>query len=89
MKRRQGIEDRLRRVLNLLLPGGEPFLDGKIVKAGVILAVFFLALLAALFREHLALSPRPGAERLAAGTLVWGLVAAGAWVAGQIAARKG
>jgi hypothetical protein len=34
----------------------------------VILALFFLALLAAFFREHLALSPRPGAERLAAGT---------------------
>ncbi|HRY45088.1 MAG TPA: tetratricopeptide repeat protein [Thermoanaerobaculia bacterium] len=89
VKRRQGFEGRLRRVLNLLLPGGEPFLDGRVAKAAAILAVFFFALLAALFREHLALSPRPGAERLLAGTLLWGLVAAGAWVSGQLAARKG
>lgn len=89
VKRRQGFEGRLRRFLNVLLPGGELFLDGKIGKAAVLLGLFFLALLAALFRGHLALSPRPGAGTLAAGTAFWVLVALSTWVAGQLAARKG
>ena len=89
VKRRQGFEGRLRRVLNVLLPGGELFLEGRIGKAILILAPFFLGLIAAVLRQHLALSPRPGAGTLLAGTVLWGLVAASAWGAGQLAGRRG
>ena len=89
VRRRQGIEGRLRRGLNLVFPGAELFLDGKVGKAGLILTLFFLGLIAALFRDDLSLSPRPGTTSLAAGSVVWGLVAFSAWVAGQLPARKG
>jgi len=89
VKRRQGFEDRLRRALNLVFPGAELFLDGRIGKAVLILSLFFLGLVAALLRQDLALSPRPGAGPLLAGTVLWGLLAAAAWVAGQLTARKG
>lgn len=89
VKRRQGFEGRLRRALNVVFPGGELFLEGRIGKAAAILAPFFLGLLAALLRDDLALSPRPGAGPLVAGTVLWALVALSAWVAGQLAARKG
>lgn len=89
VKRRQGFEGRLRRALNFVFPGGEIFLEGRIGKATAILALFLLGLLAATARQHLALSPRPGAGPLVAGTVLWGLLALAAWVAGQLTARKG
>ena len=89
VKRRQGVEGRLRLGLNVLFPGGELFLDGKIGRATLLLVPFFLGLLAAVLRQDLALSPRPGAGTLVAGTVLWSLVALAAWVAGQLAARKG
>ena len=89
VKRRQGAEGRLRRALNVLFPGGELFLDGKVGRATALLAPFFLGLVAAFLRQDLALSPRPGAAPLVAGTVLWLLVALSAWVAGQLAARKG
>ena len=54
-----------------------------------ILVPFFLGLLAAAFRQDLALSPRPGTGPLMAGTVLWGLLALAAWAAGQLTARKG
>lgn len=89
VKRRQGAEGRLRRVLNVVFPGGELFLDGKVGRATALLFPFSLGIVAALLRQDLALSPRPGAGPLVAGTVLWLLVALAAWVAGQIAARKG
>lgn len=89
VKRRQGVEGRLRRGLNFLFPGGELFLDGKIGRATLLLVPFFLGILAAVLRQDLALSPRPGAGTLVAGTVLWSLVALAAWVAGQLTARKG
>ena len=89
VKRRQGAEGRLRRGLNVVFPGGELFLDGKVGRATALLLPFFLGIVAALLRQDLALSPRPGAGPLAAGTVLWLLVALAAWVAGQLAARKG
>jgi len=88
-KRRQGVEERLRKALNVVLPGGEPFLEGRVGRAAAILAPFALAVLAATLRNRLALSPRPGAGPILAGTVLWALVAVGAWAAGQLAARKG
>lgn len=89
VKRRQGVEERLRKVLNVVFPGGELFLEGRVGRAAAILAPFALAVLAATLRNGLALSPRPGAQPILAGTVLWGLVAFAAWAAGQLAARKG
>jgi tetratricopeptide (TPR) repeat protein len=89
VRRRQGFEGRLRRGLNLLLPGAELFLEGRTGKAALILTLFFLGVIAALLRQDLALSPRPGGGTFLAGTVLWGLLAFAAWVAGQLTARKG
>ena len=88
VKRRQGVEGRLRKALNVFFPGGELFLEGKALRAAAILAPFALGVLAATLRHDLALSPRPGTEPLLAGTVLWGLLAFAAWVVGQVAARK-
>lgn len=89
VKRRQGVEERLRKVLNVVLPGGELFLQGKVARAAAILAPFALAILAATLRNHLALSPRPGTGPILAGTVLWSVAAVAAWAVGQVAARKG
>jgi tetratricopeptide (TPR) repeat protein len=89
VRRRQGVDGRLRRALNVVFPGGELFLDGKVVKAAALLGLFALGVLAATLRQDLALSPRPGAGSLLAGTVLWALLALGSWVAGQVWARKG
>jgi tetratricopeptide (TPR) repeat protein len=89
VRRRQGSEERLRKALNVVFPGGEIFLDGRVGKAAAILGPFFLGLLAALFRQDLAVSPRPGPGPLFFGTVLWGVLALAAWLAGQLAARKG
>jgi tetratricopeptide (TPR) repeat protein len=89
VRRRQGVEGRIRRALSLLFPGAEYFFQGNVWKAAALLAPFCFGLLAAFLRNHLALSPRPGAGPLVAGTVSWILLALGAWLAGQLAARKG
>jgi tetratricopeptide (TPR) repeat protein len=89
VRRRQGFEGRLRMALNVVFPAGELFLDGKVGTAAAILAPFFLGILAAVLRQDLALSPRPGAGLLLAGTVLWALLALAAWVTGQLVARKG
>ena len=48
-----------------------------------------ISLLAAVFRQDLALSPRPGAGPLLLGTVLWALLALTAWTVGQLTARKG
>ncbi len=89
VRRRQGFEERLRGALNVVLPGGEFLFQGRAGAAVAILAPFFLGLFAAVLRQDLALSPRPGAGSLLAGTVFWALLALAAWVVGQITARKG
>ncbi|MCL4809359.1 MAG: hypothetical protein KJ062_16460 [Thermoanaerobaculia bacterium] len=89
VRRRQGFEERLRRALNFVFPGGELFLEGRVARAAVLLGLFALGIIAATLRQDLALSPRPGASPLLAGTALWALLALGAWVAGQVWARKG
>ena len=89
VRRRQGVEGRLRRALNVVFPGGELFLEGKVGKATLILGFFALGVLAASLRQDLALSPRPGAGPLVLGTVFWALLAVAAWVAGQLSGRKG
>jgi tetratricopeptide (TPR) repeat protein len=89
VRRRQGFEGRLRRALNFVFPGGELFLEGRVARAAVLLGLFALGIIAATLRQDLALSPRPGASPLLAGTVLWSLLAFGSWVAGQVWARKG
>ena len=89
VRRRQGFEGRLRGALNLFLPGGEFLFQGRAWAAAAILATFFFGLLAAVFRQDLALSPRPGAGPLLLGTVLWALLALTAWTVGQLTARKG
>lgn len=89
VRRRQGVEGRLRRALNLVFPGGELFLEGRVSKAALLLGLFALGVVAATLRQDLALSPRPGGGPLLAGTVGWAALALGAWVAGQVWARKG
>ena len=73
----------------MILPGGEFLFQGRAGTATAILALFFLGLFAAVFRQDLALSPRPGAGSLLVGTVLWALLALAAWVVGQLTARKG
>ena len=73
----------------MILPGGEFLFQGRAGTAVAILAPFFLGLFAAVLRQDLALSPRPGAGSLLAGTVFWALLALAAWVVGQLTARKG
>lgn len=89
VRRRQGFEGRLRRALNFVLPGGEFLFQGRAGTAMAILAPFFLGIFAAVLRQDLALSPRPGAGTLLVGTVLWALLALAAWVVGQLTARKG
>ena len=89
VRRRQGFEGRLRGALNLIFPGGEFLFRGRAGTATAILAPFFLGLFAAVLRQDLALSPRPGAGTLLAGTVFWACLALAAWVVGQLTARKG
>lgn len=89
VRRRQGIEGRLQGALSVILPGGEFLFQGRAGTAMAILAPFFLGLFAAVFRQDLALSPRPGAGSLLVGTVFWALLALAAWVVGQLTARKG
>jgi tetratricopeptide (TPR) repeat protein len=89
VRRRQGFEGRLRGALNVIFPGGEFLFQGRAGTAVAILAPFFLGLFAAILRQDLALSPRPGAGSLFVGTVFWALLALAAWVVGQLTARKG
>lgn len=89
VRRRQGVDGRLRRALNFLFPGGELFLEGRVAKAALLLGLFALGVVAATLRQELALSPRPGTEPLLAGTVSWAVLALGAWLTGQLWARKG
>lgn len=88
VKRRQGFEGRLRVALNVFLPGSELLFQGRVLRALAILTPFCLGLLAAFLRQDLAVSPRPGAGPLLAGTVLWALLALAAWVVGQLTARK-
>lgn len=88
VRRRQGAEERLRRTLNVLLPGAELFLAGRVGRAAAILVPFLLGVVAALLRHGLGISPRPGAGPLVAGTIFWALLALAAWAWGQVSARK-
>lgn len=89
VRRRQGFEGRLRGALNLVLPGGEFLFQGRAGRAAAILLPFFLGLFAAVLRQDLALSPRPGGGPLFLGTVLWAMLALAAWFVGQLTARRG
>lgn len=88
VRRRKGLSDRLRLVSNLVLPGSAAFAAGHPFRALVALALYFLGLAGAFLPGVLGTTPRPGDTPGHIAFVLFLVVAAVGWVAGQLAARR-
>ncbi len=88
VRRRQSLEERMRLILNSLLPGSAAFLDSRLVAAAIAFGLFAFGSLSLLLRDALATLPRP---TLAAGTTGVSfslLVAVAGWIAGFVTSTR-
>ena len=88
VRRRRTFEERMRLVLNSVLPGSAAFLDSRLLPAVAAFGLFAFGLLSVFLRDALATLPRP---TLTAGTPVvffWLLVALAGWIAGFVTSTR-
>jgi tetratricopeptide (TPR) repeat protein len=88
VRQKKSADERLRFLLNLLIPGAAAFRDARPFKSILILAVFLLGLLGALAPGALGTTPRPGDTPGHLSFALWLLVAVLGWAAGQVGARR-
>ena len=82
VRRRRSFDERLRIVLNTLLPGAGAFLDSRILLAALTFGLFAFGLLAAFLGPRLAIVPRPTLSGGLSSFLFWCAVAASGWLVG-------
>jgi tetratricopeptide (TPR) repeat protein len=88
VRRRRTLEERLRLVLNGLLPGSAAFLDSRVVVAAVSFGLFAFGLLSLLLRDTLATLPRPSLTAGTASILFWLIVAVAGWILGLVTSTR-
>ena len=82
VRRRQSFEERMRLVLNSLLPGSAAFLDSRLTAAAVPFGLFAFGALFFLLRDALVTLPRPTLAAGAPGASFALIVALAGWIAG-------
>jgi tetratricopeptide (TPR) repeat protein len=88
VRRRRTLEERLRLVLNGLLPGSAAFLDSRVVVAAVSFGLFAFGLLSFLLRDTLATLPRPTLTAGTASVFFWLTVALAGWIFGLVTSTR-
>ena len=88
VRRRRTFEDRVRLILNTLLPGSAAFLDSRLLPAIVAFGLFAYGLLAVLLRDALATLPRPTLGAGTPGIVFWLLVALAGWITGLVTSTR-
>jgi len=88
VRRRRSFEERIRLVLNSLLPGSNAFLDSRLLAAAVAFGLFAFGLLAILLRNALATLPRPTLTAGTPGVFFWMAVALAGWVVGFVTSTR-
>ena len=88
VRRRRTLEERLRLVLNGLLPGSAAFLDSRVVAAAVSFGLFAFGLLSCLLHDTLATLPRPTQTAGTASVFFWLIVALAGWILGFVTSTR-
>jgi hypothetical protein len=88
VRRRRTFEERMRLVLNSVLPGSAAFLDSRILPAVAAFGLFAFGLLSVLVRDALATLPRPTLTAGTPGVFFWLLVALAGWIAGFVTSTR-
>ncbi len=88
VRRRRSFEERMRLVLNTLLPGSAAFLDSRLVPAAIAFGLFAFGLLAVLLRGALATLPRPTVAAGTPGIFFWLAVALAGWIVGFLTSTR-
>jgi tetratricopeptide (TPR) repeat protein len=88
VRRRRALEERLRLVLNSLLPGSAAFLDSRVGMAAVSFGLFAFGLLSVLLRDTLATLPRPTLTAGTASVFFWLIVALAGWIFGLVTSTR-
>jgi tetratricopeptide (TPR) repeat protein len=88
VRRRRTLEERLRLVLNGLLPGSAAFLDSRVVVAAVSFGLFAFGLSSFLLRDGLATLPRPTLTAGTASVFFWLIVALAGWIFGLVTSTR-
>ena len=88
VKRRRTMEDRVRALLNFLLPGATAFLESRVILGTFALALFTLGLISLVSRHSLAVVPRPDAAPPTFLLAVWAGIAVLGWLLGQVGTRR-
>lgn len=88
VKKRRWLKDKLRALLNLVLPGSATFIDSNVGRAAISLSIFLFGVLALATREAFHASSRPSAVSPLPGTVFWAVVAVAGWVVGVFSARR-
>jgi tetratricopeptide (TPR) repeat protein len=82
VRRRKAFDERMRGLLNTLLPGAGAFLDSRIAAAAAAFGLFAFGLLAAFWGPHLAGVPRPTLSAGLPPVVFWCAVAGTGWLLG-------
>lgn len=88
VKKRRWLKDKLRALLNVLLPGAATFIDSNVGHAAISLSIFLFGVLALATREAFRASSRPSAVSPLPGTVFWAIVAVAGWAVGVFSARR-
>ncbi|MDL2719230.1 MAG: hypothetical protein PT977_15920, partial [Acidobacteriota bacterium] len=88
VRRRRTFEERMRLILNSLLPGSAAFLDSRLLPAVAAFGLFAFGLISFLLRDALATLPRPTITAGTPGVFFWLLVALAGWIAGFVTSTR-
>ena len=88
VRRRKTFEERMRLVLNVVLPGSAAFLDSRLLPAVAAFGLFAFGLLAYFLRDALATLPRPTLAAGMPGVFFWLFVALTGWIVGAVSSTR-
>jgi tetratricopeptide (TPR) repeat protein len=88
VRRRKSFEERLRGVLNAILPGAAAFLDSRLPLAALAFGLFAFGLLAAFWGPRLAVLPRPTLSGGVLAVVFWCAVALAGWLVGAFTSPR-